>query len=115
MKKRILSILLCGFLLISLTGCGNNGLTNKDVIGTWVIENDTRYNMEKIMLYEGGTGKGIEIEEDEKNPSGWYPIEWEIKDGVLNIKASNLPSEGYKLENDKLITVDGKYTYTKEK
>jgi len=58
----------------------SKGLQAKDCIGTWQIVNDNKYYMPTIILYQGGTGKGLE-----RNKNSFHTISWEIKDNILNL------------------------------
>ena len=45
----------------------------------------------------------------------YYAITWEINGNVINVTVSDLPgATGLKLEDGKLVTVDGTATYTKK-
>lgn len=62
----------------------NRGVSANNCIGTWEIVNNDTYVMPTIVLYKGGTGQGLERNDNK----GFYPITWEIKDNVLNVTAS---------------------------
>lgn len=66
------------------------GLQAKDCIGTWKIANDNKYYMPTIILYQGGTGKGLE-----KDKESYHTISWEIKDNILNLTIDGNTIVGY--------------------
>lgn len=78
-------------------------LQAKDCIGTWKSIKD-----ETFIFYEGGSGK-------RNNAS----ITWEIKENTLNVTQNwaygIFDTTGYKVEKDKIISVDGKEVYYKVK
>lgn len=92
-----------------------NGLTDKEVIGTWEWKNFDEQGpangVTHMELYEGGTGKGTN---SEMTDGSYYSITWEINDNVINVTASDAPAIGLKLVDGKLVTVDGTATYTKK-
>lgn len=82
----------------------SKGITEKDCIGTW---KNTNKDNDTITIYQGGTGqfgKG----------TGGYSLTWEIKDNILNITYSGF-TEGFDIEKDKMVSVNGKDTYIKVK
>ena len=107
MKRKILSVLLIGIIVVGLTGCGKNTISKK-VVGTWQrVEGNGFISIE---LYDGGTGKIYRIDGSYDN------ITWEIKDDVLNI-VNYQTTIGYKLSknNNQLISVDGTTKYERRK
>lgn len=84
----------------------NSGtLKEKDIIGTWESE-DKEISIE---LYESGTG----------NKYDSVPLTWEIKGNIINITENhyNFGNKvvGYKVENNKITSVDGKEILYKSK
>ena len=130
--KKAISLLLTLAVCLSLCACGsendttitteapiktitqNNDLTEEQVIGTWEWrtsgEQGPINGVTHMELYEGGTGKGTN---SSMTGGSYYSITWEIKGQVINISASNAPTVGAKLEDGKLVAVDGTVTYTK--
>lgn len=130
--KKAISLFLALVMCLSLCACGggndtpetievptetttqNNGLTEEQVIGTWEWrtfgEQGPINGVTHMELYEGGTGKGTN---SSMTGGSYYPITWEIKGDVINISASNAPTIGLKLEDGKLVAVDGTVTYTR--
>ena len=130
--KKALALLLALVMVLSLAACGGNaatetkvqnesstqtnGLTDKEVIGTWEWENFDEQGpangVTHMELYEGGTGKGTN---SGMTNGEYYAITWEINVNVINVTVSDLPgATGLKLEDGKLVTVDGTATYTKK-
>ena len=84
-------------------------------IGTWewkdFDEQGPSNGVTHMELYAGGTGKGTNS--THKGTDSYYPITWEINGDVINITASNTPKVGMKLEDGKLVSVDGSFSYTR--
>ncbi len=115
MKKIILNVLLGVFLILGLTGCN---LSSKSVIGTWEKVDGDVFELEYIVLYDGGSGKAYnDKEEFETTGYAPQPLSWEIKDNVLNITYTLVnKTTGYKMDtkNKQLISVDEKTIYKKD-
>lgn len=85
----------------------------KDYVGTWKIDNNDDYYYQRIILYEGGTGKIIGI--NNYGEEARSPITWEIKGNTLNIDNGIMGIYGYRIGKDTMTTVDGEHTYNKVK
>ena len=113
-NKSKLKIIILITITIVITGIAiiNNRITENDCIGTFKIANNDNHYVEKIVLYKGGTGEGFPKDSN----SGWQ-IEWEIKDNILNITLAYNGGikTGFKVEKNKIISVDGEHTYIKQK
>lgn len=113
-KKSKLKIIIPIAIAIVIIGIAiiNNRITENDCIGTFKIANNDNHYVEKIVLYKGGTGKGFPKDSN----SGWQ-IEWEIQDNILNITLAYNGGikTGFKVEKNKIISVDGEHTYIKQK
>lgn len=115
--KKAISLILAIIMCLSLCACGGGNdtpETEEQVVGTWewktLGEQGPINGVTHMELYEGGTGKGTNSSMSE---SSYYPITWEIKGDVINITASDTPTIGVKLEDGKLVAVDGTVTYTR--
>ena len=125
--KKILSLIMALIMCLSLCACGDKKATDateaatisdvlaeEDVVGTWQWitpgEQGPANGVTHLELYEGGTGKGTN---SSMTGGSYYPVTWEIRDGVINISASNTPTVGMKFEDGKLIAVDRSFTYTR--
>lgn len=89
------------------------GNKEKKCIGTWKIANGDNDYYQTIILYKGGTGEMIGVNnygEERKNT-----ITWEFKDNTINIDNGILGVYGYTIKKDKITSVDGKHTYNKVK
>ena len=111
-KKNLLVLFLAIIMTLSFVACGNKETEPKEqCIGTWEIVDNPMWYLQKMELYEGGTGKGF----DNSQTNSWYTLEWEFSDDILNITVVgtlNLKT-GYKLEGNTMTSVDGDFTYTK--
>lgn len=94
----------------------NEKSLEESCIGTWKIVNDDKYYIQTIILYKGGTGKGLAKGKNEDSTE-YYRLHWEIKDDILNIDTDGQGFfvTGYTIENNKMTSVDGKYIYNKVK
>lgn len=106
-------------IVIGIVAGGNKNnsetLTNEKCIGIWKVKNGSKmhYNIETFILYQGGTGKGLQKGKAENE---YYVIKWEIKDNILNITAGEVFDNkiGYKINNNTMTSVDGDSIYIKE-
>lgn len=117
--KKIITLLLCVTMIASLVACGTKTEERTeekaiDVTGNWIGNPPSSLGY-IICLYEGGSGKGYETKEQFDEKGSYYALTYEIKDNVININNTGFPDGmgiiGFKLEDDKLISVDGEITY----
>ena len=112
-KKNLILLFLTMIMTLSLVACGGKKEDLKEqCIGTWEIVDNPTWYMQKMELYEGGTGNGFEKNQTES----WYSLEWEINDDVLNVTVTGTYDleTGYTIEGDTMTSVDGDITYTRK-
>jgi len=126
--KKFLMILMALVMCLTLCACGdeaaapaetaapeqNEAPDGAQFIGTWdwkdFDEQGPSNGVTHLELYEGGTGKGTN---SSMNEGSYYPVTWEVNSDVINITASDTPTVGMKLQDGKLVAVDGTFSYTK--
>lgn len=124
--KKAISLILVLVLCLSLCACGGGEQNatepsqeatespNESVVGSWYWVNTDEVGpangVTHMELYEGGTGKGTN---SSMTDDSHYPITWEVKDGIVNVSASNAPTIGLKVTDDALVAVDGSCSYKK--
>ena len=98
--------------IVIFTSKGTPGeLKEKDVIGIWTSSASSDYYWETFELYPGGTGKADTLKNSRQSS---IDISCEIKSTTLNIK-TNDTTTGYKVEIDKITSMDREFIYYKVK
>ena len=108
--KIVIPVAIVVIVVVGIVVLGTLGkLKEKDVIGTWTSAENNEYYWITFELYAGGTGKAYTLKNSRQSNIG---ISWEIKDNILNIK-TNDTTTGYKVEKNKITSVDGERIYHK--
>lgn len=105
MKKKILGILLCGILIIGLTGCGNNTKDNKNSSNDSKVENITSKNYGDKYDYSV-TVNGVTIDDWKifyKDSDGIYII----TSGYLNVNALGSKDDSNSIRSKANINIMG--------
>lgn len=106
-KLKIIIPIIIAIVIVAVVIVIMGRTSNKDCIGTWIIDEQSTSYYISMTLYQGGTGKGTSKSGDTT------PLTWEIKDNILNISSFNSSTSGYKVKGNEMTSVDGERKYIK--
>lgn len=81
MIKKIFYILMCGFLMLCLTGCGNKKQKEHEFVGTVWLDNSD-YFQSRYEFYKAGMAKMIALDENGEEDDYWDML-WKLENNIL--------------------------------